>query len=86
MPHLQRGACTVLTCRLIHAPPDVIARYRATGVVDIPMARAIAATLSTGSGKRINGVPICHEFHETGMCTRPVACRYWYVMSLDVYQ
>jgi hypothetical protein len=61
----------------VHATAEDAERYQRKGIVSLPLARAIAATLTINDS--INGIPICKEF-QTGACSRGGnRCRYWHV-------
>uniref|UniRef100_A0A914XXC8 C3H1-type domain-containing protein n=1 Tax=Panagrolaimus superbus TaxID=310955 RepID=A0A914XXC8_9BILA len=73
----QNKGCFRESCRFIHASGQDAEHYQQKGIVSLPLARAIAATLTINDS--INGIPICKEF-QTGACSRGGnRCRYWHV-------
>uniref|UniRef100_A0A7E4VFQ5 C3H1-type domain-containing protein n=1 Tax=Panagrellus redivivus TaxID=6233 RepID=A0A7E4VFQ5_PANRE len=74
----QNRGCYRESCRFVHATAEDAERYQSKGFVSLPLARAIAATLTINDS--INGIPICKEF-QTGACSRGNnRCRYWHVV------
>ncbi|KAI1718746.1 zinc finger CCCH domain-containing protein 10 [Ditylenchus destructor] len=71
----QNQGCFREHCKFIHANADDVERYKKTGDVNLPLARAIAAVIRSD---KINDIPICNEYNSKGICSHE-RCRYWHI-------
>ncbi|KAI1730459.1 zinc finger CCCH domain-containing protein 10 [Ditylenchus destructor] len=76
----QNRGCNREICKFVHASTADVDRYKKTGDVTLPLARAIAAVIRSD---KINGVPICNEFNLRGNCSHRQRCRYWHINVED---